>query len=56
MYKVEDWVLKDSIDSISKLLEELWLNSELTPEEFQELKVVKKANKIMTIIKDNYGV
>jgi hypothetical protein len=56
MYKIPESLLIEVKNNINKLLEELWLTSELTPEEFKKLPVVKAANNTIELLKDNYGV
>lgn len=54
MYKVSGELLQEIKDDLDGLLEQLWLTSELTPEQFNELSVVKETNRLVEILNLNY--
>lgn len=54
MYKVSGELLQEITTNLNQLVVNLWLNSELTPEQFNELSVVKETNRLVEILNLNY--
>lgn len=56
MYKIPESLLKEIKKNLVGVIEELWLSSELTPEEFAELKQVEESKRLIELLKVNYGI
>ncbi len=56
MYKVPESLLLEVKTNLVKLLEELWLTSELSEEEFKTVPAVISANNTVELLTEYYGV
>ncbi len=56
MFKIPESLLKDIKKNLVGVIEELWISSELTPEEFAELKQVIESKRLIELLELNYNV
>ncbi len=56
MYKIPSSLLEEIKKNLVGVIEELWLSSELTPEEFAELKQVIESKRLIKLLEDEFRV
>lgn len=54
MYKVSGELLQEIKDDLDDLIKQLWLSSQLTPDQFKELTVYKETDRLINILNLNY--